>query len=251
MGKTKKNQGLSPNQERIMSILEYKKMTIIERDELVGLIKKHMKVKDVDDLISKLLSKNRLIPIKREIYATVPLSSLDRTTKLSDVDVVDYLLGGDYYIGLFNAYNFHGFTEQIPNKLFVFNTKYSGNKKMLNYNFRFFKIKKGKLFGVSGVQYPHYSDRERTIIDVLDHPEYLGGLKQVLGKIKESSLDKKKLVKYAIKYKSVKIMKLVGLLTGSDELFKLLEKKKALNYYTTIKKTGNKLLDRKWKLRLI
>jgi len=30
MGKTKKNQGLSPNQERIMSILEYKKMTIIE-----------------------------------------------------------------------------------------------------------------------------------------------------------------------------------------------------------------------------
>jgi len=208
-------------------------------------------VKDIDDLISKLLSKKKLITIKKGIYAVVPFSSLDKTTKLSDIDIVDYLLGKDYYVGLCNAYNFHGFTEQIPNKLFVFNTKYSSDNKMLNYRFKFFKIKKDKLFGISDSRYPLRSDKERTIIDVLDHPEYLGGLKKVLDQIKNISFDKKKLIGYAIKYKSIKVIKLVGLLTGSTELFKLLEKKKAWGYYTTIKKTGTKLLNKKWKLRLI
>ena len=251
MKKTRKNQGLSPNQERIMSILEYKKMTIIERSEIIDLIKKHMEVKDISDLISKLLSKKRLISIKKGIYAVIPLSSIDKTTKLNDIEIVDYLLEGDYYIGLFNAYNFHGFTEQIPNKLFIFNTKYSADKKMLNYKFKFFKIKKNRLFGMLDNQYSRYSDKERTIIDALNYPEYLGGLKQVLDKINKTSFNEKKLVRYAIKYKSIKIIKLVGLLTGSVELLKLFEKKKALSYYTTIKKTGTKLLDKKWKLRLI
>ena len=47
--KTKKTEvfaGISPNQERIMSILEYKKIEIIPRKELLTLIKKHTKVKD-------------------------------------------------------------------------------------------------------------------------------------------------------------------------------------------------------------
>ncbi|MBU2576538.1 MAG: hypothetical protein KKF50_02350 [Nanoarchaeota archaeon] len=248
MKKTKKNQGLSPNQERIMSILEYKKITIIERNEIIDLIKKHMQVKDVGDLISKLLFKERLIPIKKGVYAVIPLSSLDKTTKLSNIEIVDYLLRDNYYIGLFNAYNFHGFTEQIPNKLFIFNTKYSADKKILNYQFKLFKVKKDKLFGILGNQ---YSDKERTAIDALNYPEYLGGLKQVLDQIRKISFNQKILVDYAIRYNSNKVIKLVGLLTESNKLFKLLEKKKALNYYTTIKKTGTKLLNKKWKLRLI
>jgi len=245
-----KNYGLSPNQERIMSILEYKKVRIILRDELMGLIRKHMDVKDVSDLISKLLFKSRLISIKKGVYAVVPLSSLDKTSEISDLEVVSYLLGDNYYLGLFNAYNRYGFTGQVPNKLFVFNTKYSLNKMILGYQFKFFKVKNDKIFGVTSEKYP-YSDKERTIIDVLDYPGYFGGLKQVLEQIEGVSFNKKKLISYAIRYKSIKIIKLVGLLTNSTALFKLLEGKKALNYYTTIKKTGTKILDKKWKLRLI
>ena len=54
MKKTREFTGMSPNQERIMSILEYKKIEIIARRELLGLIKKHTGVKDVLDLIEKL-----------------------------------------------------------------------------------------------------------------------------------------------------------------------------------------------------
>ncbi len=250
MKKTKILAGLSPNQERIMSILEYKKIEIVTRTELINLIKKYTKIKDIQDIIEK-LQKKRLVPIKKGVYMVIPFRSIDKRWSLDNYQLVDYLLKEDYYIGLYNAFNLHGFTEQIPTKTFVFNTKYSADKKILHYNFKFFKVKKDKLFGIfRKYKYP-YSDKERTIIDVLEYPEYLGGLSEVLDRIKNVKYNKVRLIDYAIKYNSIKIIKLVGLLTNSNKLLNLLKKKKALFYYTTIKKTRTKLLNKKWKIRLI
>jgi len=247
---TREFAGMSPNQERIMSILEYKKTEIITRRELMGLIKKYTSVKDILDLIEKLQKKKRLVSIKRGVYMIVPFTSVDKKWALEEYKIIDYLLKEDYYIGLYNAFNLHGFTEQIPNKMFIFNTKYSSDKQILHYNIKFFKVKKNKIFGIVKNKYP-YSDKERTIIDALEYPEYLGGLNEVIDRIKSVNFDKDKLINYAIKYDSIKIMKLVGMLTESNKLFSLLKKKKALAYYTSVRKTTTKLLDKKWKLRLI
>ncbi|MBI2631965.1 hypothetical protein HYW75_03105 [Candidatus Pacearchaeota archaeon] len=248
--KTREFSGLSPNQEKIMSILEYKKMELISRKELISLIKSHIKIKDVVDLIEKLQAKKRIVSIKRGVYMVVPFSAVSKKWVLDEYKIIDHLLKQDYYIGLYNAFNLHGLTEQIPNKLFVFNTKYSFDKEILHYRFKFFKVKKDKLFGIMKDKYP-YSDKERTIIDVLEYPEYLGGLSEVLDRIKEVKYDKTKLIDYAIKYNSIKIIKLVGLLTNSNKLLGLLKQKNALSYYTTIKKSRTKLLEKKWQLRLI
>jgi len=251
MKKTKILAGLSPNQERIMSILEYKKTEIVTRAELINLIKKYTKIKDIQDMIEKLQKKKRLVPIKKGIYMIVPLAAVDKRWALDNFQLVDYLLKEDYYVGLYNAFNLHGFTEQMPTKMFIFNTKYSADKNILHYRYKFFKIKKDKLFGIfRGYKYP-YSNRERTIIDALEYPEYLGGLSEVIDRIKKVKYNKTILIDYAIKYDSVKIIKLVGLLTNSNKLLNLLKKKKALSYYTTIKKTRTELLDKKWKIRLI
>ena len=251
MKKTKEFSGLNPNQERIMSILEYKNTEIVTRVELIGLIKKYTKIKDIQDIIEKLQKKKRLIPIMKGIYMVVPFSSIDKKWSIEDYKIADYLLKENYYIGLCNAFNLHKFSEQIPNKLFIFNTKYSADKKILHYNFKFFKIKKDKLFGIfKKYKYP-YSDKERTIIDTLDYPEYLGGLSEVMERIKNVEYDEARLIDYAIKYNSIKIIKIVGLLTNRNKLLNLLKKKKALSYYTTIKKTRTNLLDKKWKIRLI
>ncbi len=245
-----KSLGLSPNQERIQSILEYKKYRLIKREELISIISKYNISKNPEYLIKSMLQKGRLISFKRGSYIVVPMSSINKYPGLSEFELNEYILGEDYYIGLYNAFNLHGFTEQIPNKLFVFNKKYSADRMILHYKFKFFKVKGDKLFGIIKNKYP-YSDKERTIIDALDYPEYLGGLSEVIDRIKDAEFDKGKLINYAIRYNSNKIIKLVGILTNSKGLFSLLNKKKALNYYTTIKKTGTKLLDKKWKIRLI
>jgi len=241
---------MSYNQEKIMSILEYKKIKIITRQELIALIKKHINIKDIQDLIEKLQKKKRLVPIKKAVYMIIPFASIDKKWALDEYKIIDYLLKKDYYIGLYNAFNLHGFTEQIPNKIFVFNTKHSSDKKILHYSIKFFKIKKDKLFGIFMQKYP-YSDKERTIIDALDYSEYLGGLNEVIDRIKNSNYNKNRLIDYSIRYKSIKVMKIIGLLTNSLKLLKLLKDKKALSYYTTIKNTKTKLLNKKWKIRLI
>ena len=246
-----KDLSLSPNQGKLQSILEYRMYKIIKRDDLISLISKYKISKNPKYLIKSMLQKKRLVFFKRGHYIIIPVSSVGKTAGIDNFELNEYLLeSDDYYIGLYNAFNLHGFTEQIPNKLFVFNTKYSFDKEILHYKFKFFKIKKGKLFGIIRNKYP-YSDKERTIIDALDYPEYLGGLSWVLEKIKNSNYNKNKLVAYTIRYNSIKIIKLVGMLTGSSKLFNLLKNKKALGYYTTIKKTKTKLLDKKWRMRLI
>ena len=113
----------------------------------------------------------------------------------------------------------------------------------------YYKPKKDKLFGIINKKYP-YSDKERTIIDALDYPKYLGGLNKVINTTKSSKYNKNKLVNYSIKYNSIKIMKLVGYLTNSSKLFNTLKNKNSLSYYTTIKNSGTKLLDKKWMIRL-
>src|SRR3989338_11550204 len=128
----------------------------------------------------------------------VPFRSIDKYWTLEEQRIADYLLKNDYYIGLYNAFNLHGFTEQVPNKLFVFNTKYSADKKILHYKFKFFKVKSDKLFGIIKNKYP-YSDKERTIIDAIEYPAYLGGLNEVIDRIKNVKYNKNKLVNYAIK----------------------------------------------------
>ncbi len=250
MEKTK-DLSLTSNQGRLQSILEYKRYKIIKRNDLISLISKYKISKNPKYLIKSMLQKKRLVFFKKGHYIVIPVSSVDKSAGIDDLELNEHLLKSDeYYIGLFNAFNLHGFTEQIPNKLFVFNTKYSFDKEILHYKFKFFKIKKDRLFGIIKNKYP-YSDKERTIIDVLDYPEYLGGLSEVLDRIKNLNYNKNKLVDYAIKYNSIKIIKLVGLLTGSSKLFNLLKKKKAISYYTTVKKTRTKLLDKKWQIRLI
>ena len=248
----KKTLGSGSNQEILMSILEYKNIEIVTRVEVLAIIKKYMKVKDPVDLIEKLLKKKKLRTIKRAVYMVIPFSSINKEWSLNDLEINNYLLKNiTYYIGLYNAFNIHGFTEQVPNKLFVFNTRYSFDKTVLNYRFKYFKIKKEKFFGITTkYKYP-YSDKERTIIDALDYPKYLGGLIFVIDNVKKAGFNKSRLIDYAIKYKSIKIMKLVGWLTNSAKIYRVLKEKKALSYYTAIKKNNRKILNKKWKIRMI
>ncbi len=248
----KKTGGLTPNQERLLSILEYKKYKTIKRADLISLILKYEISKNPKYLIKSMLQKKRVIPFKRGNYLVIPMSSVNKSVEITEFELNEYLLESkDYYIGLYNALNLYGFTNQIPNKIFIFNTKYSFDKQILHYKFKYFKIRKNKLFGIlKKYKYP-YSDRERTIIDVLDYDGYLGGLGNVMDIIMMSKYNKKRLIDYSIKYDSIKIMKIIGLITNSSKLFNLLKKNGALSYYTNINKTGDKLINKKWKIRMI
>ena len=245
-----KTHSLTQNQGKLLSILEYKGYKTILRKDLLKLISEYKISENPKYLIKSMLLKKRLILIKKEHYIIIPMKSANKGADVTEFELNElFLESSDYYIGLYNAFNLYGFTEQIPNKLFIFNTRYSADRNILHYKFKYFKIKKDKLFGIlKKYKYP-YSDRERTIIDVLDYPEYLGGLNKIIPKLKD--YNKEKLIDYAIRYNSVKIMKIAGYLTDSAKIYRILKNKGKLGYYTTVKKTRLNIIDKKWKIRMI
>ena len=239
--------------KRLISILEYKNIKKITKSELLEIIKNHIKTKNPINLINYLRKHKKLISVKRNIYLYIPVSSIDNKPLISEYEINEiYLEDKNYYIGFINAFNYYGFTNQIPNKLFVFNTKYNLDKKIINFNIKYIKIPKNKMFGIIKNKYP-FSDIEKTIIDVLEYHKYYDSLDKIIYKIKQKKdlFNENKLINYAKKLNSIKLLKLIGIITENKKLYNYLEKNKKLNYYTKIKNTNLKKRFKKWKIMLI
>ncbi len=240
--------------KKLVSILEYKKTKFITKEELISLIKDHVPSKNPLRLIKNLINAKILISIKKNNYVYVPVSSIDKKPTVSEFEINEVYLGQNnkYYIGLTNALNFHGFTTQVPNKLFVFNTKYNIEKNIINYKIKYIKVSEDKLYGAIFNKYP-YSDKEKTIIDILNYFKHVDSLDNILYMIKQNKdlLDENKLIRYAKKQKSIKLLKLIGIITENNDLYEFLRNTKKLNYYTKIRNTKNKKKYKTWKIILI
>ncbi|MFH0906248.1 MAG: hypothetical protein V1824_02840 [archaeon] len=248
------NRNLSNNlTKRLISILEYKKVKFISKSELLDIINNLVKSKDPLQLIKGLKKQKKLITIKRDNYLYVPVSSIDKKPIVSEFEVNEIYLGKEiYYIGLLNAFNHYSFTSQISNKLFIFNTKYNLEKKIINFKIKYIRVRKEKMFGITIDKYP-YSDIEKTIIDVLDYFKYIDSLEILLQQIKENKrlFNEERLISYAKKLNSIKLLKLIGIITENEKLYKYLNSKNKLKDYTKIRNSGSKKRYKKWKIILI
>jgi predicted transcriptional regulator of viral defense system len=238
--------------KNVISILEYKKTRFISKKELIEIITKYTNSKNPLRLIKNLINRKKIISIKRNIYLYIPVSSIDLKPTASEYEINEkYLENTDYYVGLTNALNYYGFTNQIPNQLFVFNTRYSLNKKIINFKIKYIKISKDQMFGIVNKKYP-YSNIEKTIIDSLNYFKYIDSLEKIINLISNNKkrFNEEKLIKYAKRYKSIKLLKLIGIITENQNLYDYLKKKKKLRYYTKIRNTNNNKKYRKWKIML-
>ncbi|MBU4491688.1 MAG: transcriptional regulator, partial [Euryarchaeota archaeon] len=88
----------------------------------------------------------------------------------------------------------------------------------------FITLTKNKFFGFSAVNIAgeavNISDREKTIIDALDHPEYCGGISEAAKALwsARQKIDFRKLVDYAEKMKNRGIFKRLGYLLQKLEI---------------------------------
>jgi predicted transcriptional regulator of viral defense system len=237
------------NIKKIEKTLEYYDTKFISKTEIKKIIRENNIINNIDQLIYKLIQKKRLVKIKNKLYLYIPFKSINNTPNTNEFEINEKYLGNlKYYIGLWNAYNLHDFTTQIPNKLYVFNNKYQKNINILNYNIVY--IKTNKLYGIINKKYP-YSNKEKTIIDVLNYFKYIGNLKDIIENIKTKEYDEDKLITYAKKEKSIKLLKLIGIITENKKLYNYLKNNNKLNYYTYIRNSKKKEVYRKWKIKLI
>jgi predicted transcriptional regulator of viral defense system len=178
----------------------------------------HTKKDPTPQFLERLQSKGWIRRIRRGRFAVVPLSSgEDRSPQLHEF-VVAMELVSPAAIAYWSALNHHGMTEQLPRTVFVA-TDHPVRRQpgdVLGITYRIVSLKPHKIFGVMKAwidEIPfNVTDREKTIIDGLDLPQYAGGVSEIAKALTASwkTLDEKKLRKYAAKIGNSAVAKRLG-----------------------------------------
>jgi len=210
----------------VKSLAEERKaiFTIEDASRLVG--------SSAKKIVHRLAIKKWVLPLKRGLYAMVPL---EVGVKGSDAFVVHNfvvasMLVEPYYIGYWSALNHHGLTDQIPRTSFIATTKTKHPLQVLDAEYYFVKLTDRKFFGWQQVEIEDHivriSDPEKTVADCLDHPEHCGGIDQIARAVyfSHEEINLKRVVEYAQRMGNRTIIKRLGYMLEETGLLSNYEK---------------------------
>ena len=164
-------------------------------------------------------------------------------------------------IAYWSALNYHGLTEQIPNVIFVQTAQWKKDKNIFGVKYKFIQVKENKLVGYIKEGYGNHqfyiTDREKTLVDSFDLPEYSGGYQEIIKAFSIAKINENKLIKYCKATGNIALTKRIGYLS---ELLKKPKMNLFLKYalsvrnekYTHFIPYGNKKgnTNRRWRLVL-
>jgi len=212
--------------------------------------------------LHNLKRKKWILTIKGGLYAIVPL---DIGAKGAESFIVhDFVIASHlvrpYYVGMWSALNYHGLSDQIPAAVFVCTTKAKKPVRVLNAEFVFVQLSKAKFVGMEKAviegREVNMSDRNKTMVDCLDHPEHAGGIDEVAKAVyfNHEELDFAKIREYSLKTKNVAVFKRLGLILEAEGLLdkyaSVLDSVTLTEGYPALDKLGPKKgkYSEKWKL---
>ena len=173
--------GLSRSESLLLSALSEKGKNIFKIDNVKAELNCSYEYAKV--LVNNLAKKKWVILLNRGVYLIVPLSAGVKSLYTEHEFIIASHLVSPYYIAYWSALNFYGFTEQIPFTVFVATPKRLKSREVLDIKFKFVSLSPKKFFGFESVMVSgskiNISDREKTLADALDHPEYCGGIVEV------------------------------------------------------------------------
>lgn len=198
--------------------------------------------------IHTLVDKGWLRQIEKGKYLIVPLEGIAAGAWSEEAFVIAANLVAPYAISYWSALNYYGYTEQIPRTIFVSTTKrkFKAETEILGIPFKFITLKSHKFFGTTTIWFGNkrviITDKEKTIVDSLDHPEYCGGIVEAakgLANAIEDAIDLDKLTSYATGMKNRAIFKRLGYVSEVLDL----PVKHYLNRWQKMVSLGYVLLD--------
>jgi len=205
-------------------------------------------------VLYRLEKKGEIERIEKGKYMIIPLGAEKGKYTLNEF-VIGSLLVKPYAIAYWSALHYYGLTEQIPNTVFIQTTTRKKKQKIniFGVDYRIIKVKKSKFFGLRKEWIDeneiNITDKEKTIIDCLDKPQYCGGLVEVTKAFKNNEFDKDKLVRYAEKIGNSGVVRRIGYLCDLFQIDIALPKIDTRNYLyldPTMPKKGEK--NAKWRL---
>jgi predicted transcriptional regulator of viral defense system len=222
IGPEEYKRGLTPRESLLISTLarqDKKVFSIEDARVVIG--------EDARKTMSSLVRKKWVLPLKRGLYAIVPL---DVGVKGADCFILhNFVIASHlvepYYIGYWSALNHYGFSEQIPRTTFIATTRPKMLLEILGTGYCFVSMGKKKFFGFGEIEIEGWkvniSGPEKTIADCLDRPEHSGGIDEVARAIyfSHGEMDMKKVLEFAGKMGNQTILKRLGYILETVGLF--------------------------------
>jgi len=181
----------------------------------------------VNAVLYRLRKKGRIEGIERGKYLLVPARAGYHGRWAEMPFLIARSLVEPYYVGFASALNHWNMTEQMPDRTYIVTTKRKKDAEYGQLRFAFVTLTDNRFFGsveetVDGGRV-YISDREKTIIDGLLHPQYCGGLDEVAKGMWESQdeLDRGRLLEYAertgVKVVKRRLLYLLDILELADD----------------------------------
>lgn len=244
------SENITPSQRDLMLLLDENEIAIFSLEDIKKLLGRSSE--DVNELIENLVHKNILSRIERGKYCR---------TNFRDEKVIGCFLVPDGAIAYWSALNMHGLTEQFSNTIYIQTTRSKKSKTAFGVNYQFVKIKESKSVGVSTAGFGNHkysiTNKEKTLIDCFDLPQYSGGYSELIRAFGQSELNQDKMIEYCQAIDNISVVKRLAFLA---ELLQKPRMKRFLSYaekhvnprYVLIDPLGAEkgAFNSKWKLRL-
>lgn len=202
---------INKNEEKVIKFIDEFEMDIFTFPDLKN--NKNLNIDYLQMTLENLVERGYLIRLEKGKYCR---------HNFRDEHVIGSVLASGGIIAYWSALNIHGLTEQISNTVFVQTPKIKKDKTVLGVAYRFIKVKDSKITGIETMGYGNHSypitDREKTIIDCFDLPQYAGEFPGIIRAFVSNEWEEEKLIKYAQSVGNNAAIKRMGFLT---ELFGL------------------------------
>ncbi|RLF37111.1 MAG: hypothetical protein DRM99_01300 [Thermoplasmata archaeon] len=205
-------------------------------------------------ILSRLEKKGWIERIEKGKYVIIPLGAEKGKYTLHEFVLGSYLVD-PCIISYWSALNYYGFTEQIPRTVFIQTTSRKKHQEVTIFGipYKIIRVKEEKIFGIEKAWFEdtkiNLTNREKTIIDCLDKPQYAGGIIEVAKALRTEEYDKKTLVKYAKKINNTGVIRRLGYICEFLQIPIHLPEIKTRNYLKldpTLPKSNK--LNAKWNL---
>ena len=178
----------------------------------------------VNKMLAHLSEKRWVLHLRRGLYLILPFEAgIKGTYTVHPFRIVPYL-ATPYAIAYWTALHHYGYTEQIPGTVFVATTAGQASTVLtveeLGLTYRLVTLVPHKFFGHQRIwiegQQVIITDKTKTIVDCLDHPEHCGGIIEAAKGLHESltkaDVLPRSLTEYAGRMQNRAILKRLGYL---------------------------------------
>ena len=249
---SEKRKGLSKRESYLLSYLSEKNKDIFKLKDVMKIL--GCSYPNAKVTAERLIKKKWIERLLKGRYMIIPFSAGIEGKYLEHEFIIASLFSG--YIGYWTALNYYGFTEQIPDKIFIASRKRLKDRTILGIRLKFISIDEKKFFGFKKIKILNHSIKisnpEKTIIDCLDKPKYCGGIGEIIKALEygKEEINFKKLRRYALQIRNNSVIKRLGFILEYLNLNTMEFEKLVGKGYSILDPTKEKKrkYDSKWKL---